>query len=48
MASQYQGEESLFQEKQSQNQKIKSLYLLKEDMLRKQERLEHTLSVVQS
>ena len=48
MASQYQEEESLFQEKQNQGQKIKSLYLPKEDMPTKQERQEHTLSVVQN
>jgi hypothetical protein len=48
MASQYQEEESLFQEKQNQGQTIKFLYLPKEDMPTKQERQEHTLSVVQN
>jgi HD superfamily phosphodiesterase len=48
MASQYQEEESLFQEKQSQDQKIKSLYLPKEDMPTKQEGREHTSSVVRN
>ena len=48
MASQYQEEESLFQEKQNQDQKIRFLYLPKEDMPTKQERQERTLSVVQN
>lgn len=48
MASQYQEEESLSQEKQNQDQKIKFLYLQKGDMPRKQERQGHTLSAVQS
>lgn len=48
MDSQYQKEESLFQEKQNRDQRIKFLYLPKEDMPTKQERQEHTLSVVQN
>lgn len=48
MASRYPEEESLFQEKQNQDQKIKFLYLPKEDMLTKQEGQEHISSVVRN